>query len=70
MINRCVLPLRPLLKTDPWCNGNTPVFGTVFQGSNPCGSTVKKPSFSADRGLFLCLDFNMGIDYCSIFNFL
>jgi len=30
---------------DPWCNGNTPVFGTVIQGSSPCGSTkffVKK----------------------------
>lgn len=24
----------------PWCNGNTPVFGTVIQGSNPCGTTL------------------------------
>lgn len=23
----------------PWCNGNTPVFGTVIQGSSPCGPT-------------------------------
>ncbi len=25
--------------TDRWCNGNTTVFGAVFQGSNPCRST-------------------------------
>ena len=24
---------------DPWCKGSTTVFGTVSQGSNPCGST-------------------------------
>ena len=24
-----------------WCNGNTPVFGTVIQGSSPCGPTKK-----------------------------
>ncbi len=23
----------------PWCNGNTPVFGTDIQGSSPCGAT-------------------------------
>lgn len=28
----------------PWCNGNTPVFGTVIQGSSPCGPT-KNPVF-------------------------
>ncbi len=27
---------------DPWCNGSTPVFGIVSQGSNPCGSTIKR----------------------------
>ena len=27
---------------DPWCNGSTPVFGIVSQGSNPCGSTIKE----------------------------
>ena len=25
----------------PWCNGNTTVFGAVFQGSSPCGPTDK-----------------------------
>ena len=24
---------------DPWCNGSTADFGSVSQGSNPCGST-------------------------------
>lgn len=23
----------------PWCNGNTPVFGTVILGSSPSGTT-------------------------------
>jgi hypothetical protein len=27
---------------DSWCNGNTTVFGTVIQGSNPCESTKIK----------------------------
>lgn len=27
---------------DPWCNGSTPVFGTVSRGSSPCGSTKKR----------------------------
>ena len=33
--------LKPIIKysIDPWCNGSTPVFGIVSQGSNPCGST-------------------------------
>ena len=29
------------LQNDPWCNGSTPVFGIVSQGSSPCGSTYK-----------------------------
>ena len=31
----------------PWCNGNTAVFGTVVQGSSPCGPTKvgKMPLF-------------------------
>jgi hypothetical protein len=28
-------------QNDPWCNGSTPVFGIVSQGSSPCGSTKK-----------------------------
>ncbi len=24
----------------PWCNGSTTVFGTVCQGSNPCGEAI------------------------------
>ncbi len=28
-------------QNDPWCNGSTPVFGIVSQGSSPCGSTAK-----------------------------
>ena len=27
----------------PWCNGNTPVFGIVIQGSSPCGTTDTNP---------------------------
>lgn len=27
---------------DPWCNGNTTVFGTVILGSSPSGSTFLK----------------------------
>ena len=30
---------RPLLFFVPWCNGNTTDFGSVIQGSNPCGTT-------------------------------
>ena len=26
---------------DSWCNGSTPVFGIVSQGSSPCESTKK-----------------------------
>ena len=35
---------------DPWCNGNTTVFGTVIQGSSPCGSTKE---LFCKEGLFL-----------------
>gem|GEM_PF-1501912 len=34
-----------LIKLDPWCNGNTPVFGTGIQGSSPCGSTILNQVF-------------------------
>lgn len=30
---------RNELRIVPWCNGSTPVFGTVSQGSSPCGTT-------------------------------
>ena len=29
----------PLRKNGPWCNGNTPDFGSVILGSNPGGPT-------------------------------
>ncbi len=29
----------------PWCNGNTPDFGSGIQGSNPCGTTRQRVSF-------------------------
>lgn len=35
----------------PWCNGNTPVFGTVIQGSSPCGTTCKS-RFFLESGFF------------------
>ena len=28
-------------ENDSWCNGSTPVFGIVSQGSSPCESTKK-----------------------------
>ena len=31
-----------LVTNDSWCNGNTAVFGTAIQGSNPCESTKLK----------------------------
>jgi len=39
--NPVVMGSTPILASnfDPWCNGNTTVFGTVFLGSNPGGST-------------------------------
>lgn len=39
---------RPLFKGNgfaPWCNGSTPVFGTVCLGSNPGGATLKRSSY-------------------------
>ncbi len=37
-----------------WCNGNTPVFGTVIQGSSPCGPTKNS---SIIWGVFYFYDF-------------
>ncbi len=37
--------------------GNTPVFGTVIQGSSPCGPT----KFKLNPDLFCCRDFVLGI---------
>ena len=34
-----------------WCNGNTTVFGAVFQGSSPCRPTKKPLKFL--RGFFI-----------------
>ncbi len=36
-----VLNLHALRGIGPWCNGNTPVFGTVILGSSPSGPTNK-----------------------------
>ena len=38
----------------PWCNGNTPVFGTVFPGSSPGGATEQSTKPPPQRWLFLC----------------
>ncbi len=35
----CTRNRKGCLGIGPWCNGNTPVFGTVIQGSSPCGPT-------------------------------
>jgi hypothetical protein len=40
-----------------WCNGNTTVFGAVFQGSSPCRPTE---SLSILRGFFYA--FNFGVN--------
>lgn len=41
-------PIIFALLIDPWCNGSTPDFGSVSQGSNPCGSTkISAPSLVA-----------------------
>lgn len=37
----CTRNRKGCMGIGPWCNGNTPVFGTVIQGSSPCGPTVK-----------------------------
>ena len=41
-----------------WCNGNTPVFGTVIQGSSPCGPTKRtnKVLMSIDVRIFCFYD--------------
>ena len=39
------LAIEKVVSIGPWCNGNTPVFGTVIQGSSPCGPTEKTPHF-------------------------
>lgn len=37
----CTRNRKGCMGIGPWCNGNTPVFGTVIQGSSPCGPTKK-----------------------------
>ena len=44
----CTRNRKGCMGIGPWCNGNTPVFGTVIQGSSPCGPTKK----SAQRADF------------------
>jgi hypothetical protein len=39
----CTRNRKGCMGIGPWCNGNTPVFGTVIQGSSPCGPTEKTP---------------------------
>ncbi len=46
--NRKSLYICITKQSDLWCNGSTPVFGTVSWGSNPCGSTI-----SADNQRFV-----------------
>ena len=41
----CTRNRKGCMGIGPWCNGNTPVFGTVIQGSSPCGPTKKTPQF-------------------------
>lgn len=50
----CTRNRKDCMGIGPWCNGNTPVFGTVIQGSSPCG-----PTKNSDRniGVFLLLLF-------------
>lgn len=36
----------------PWCNGNTADFGSVIQGSSPCGPT-EKPLLSGEAAFFM-----------------
>ncbi len=38
----------------PWCNGNTADFGSVIQGSSPCGPT-EKPLLSGEAAFFHAL---------------
>ena len=46
--SNCLLKIKNVLNLHPhssiiglWCNGNTTVFGAVFQGSSPCRPTEK-----------------------------
>ena len=51
------LNLHSLNRTDGlWCNGNTTVFGAVFQGSSPCRPTEKA---SQSRGFFYAVNLNI-----------
>ena len=43
----CVTFALAISNHGPWCNGNTAVFGTVVQGSSPCGPTKKPRNFGA-----------------------
>ncbi len=38
----------------PWCNGSTPVFGTVSLGSNPGGTTRNHITDICSVVLFFC----------------
>lgn len=46
-------------RIDPWCNGSTPVFGTVSQGSSPCGSTKRGNTDNSLIASFLFADLYM-----------
>ncbi len=48
----CTRNRKGCIGIGPWCNGNTPVFGTVIQGSSPCGPTKLHLEIS---GVFLFL---------------
>lgn len=55
VINKiCITFALAIANHVPWCNGNTAVFGTVVQGSSPCGTT-KKPRYF--RGFFYAYSF-------------
>lgn len=43
----------PANSIDPWCNGNTPVFGTVILGSSPSGSTESLDNHCIIKGFFI-----------------
>ena len=61
---KCLLKIKNVLNLHPhssaiglWCNGNTTVFGAVFQGSSPCRPTVKMRNPCKNntlQGLFFC----------------
>ena len=48
---------------DLWCNGNTPVFGSGFLGSNPGRSTEQqvKAFCSNAGGFFICFPIGVSI---------